>query len=89
VVSWLQSKGIGSATIDKAHRTLRACLSTAVREGKAIANPAASIDLPDIQDREPFFLSARQVDAVASQVPARDRALVYFLSYTAMGAAEN
>ena len=87
-VSLLQAKGVGPATIDKAHRTLRACLSTAVREGKAMANPAASIDLPDIEDREPFFLSARQVDAVASEVPARDRALVYFLAYTGLRIGE-
>jgi integrase len=87
-VAGLIAAGVGTATIDKAHRTLRACLSSAVREGKALANPATSIDLPDLDDREPFFLSARQVDAIAGAVPGRDRALVYFLAYTGLRIGE-
>jgi integrase len=87
-ISGLVTAGVGTATIDKAHRTLRACLSSAIREGKALANPATSIDLPDIDDREPFFLSAQQVDAIAGAVPARDRALVYFLAYTGLRIGE-
>ena len=87
-VTGLEMAGVGRATIDKAHRTLRACFTSAVREGKALVNPATSIDLPDLEDREPFFLTASQVDAIAEAVPDRDRALVYFLAYTGLRIGE-
>jgi integrase len=51
-------------------------------EGKAESNPAKRIHTPELRDREPFFLTADQVDAVAGEVGGRDRALVYFLAYT-------
>jgi integrase len=87
-ITRLVASGVGAATIDKAHRTLRACFTSAVREGKALVNPATSIDLPDLDDREPFFLTAAQVDAIAGAVPSRDRALVYLLAYTGMRIGE-
>jgi integrase len=71
-----------SFTIDKAYRTLRACLSSAVRDGKTLANPARSIELPTLDRREPFFLTAAQVDAIALRLNTGDRALTYFLAYT-------
>jgi integrase len=81
-ISAMVREGVSAPTIDKAYRTLRACLETAVMEGKATANPAKRIQTPDADDREPFYLSAEQVDAVANAVPFRDRALVFFLAYT-------
>jgi integrase len=81
-VSGLVRRGVPAPTIDKAYRTLRACLSSAEREGKVLVNPARSIETPDLDRREPFFLTGRQVDNIAALVPDRDRALVYFLAYT-------
>jgi integrase len=81
-ISELVAKGVPAPTIDKAHRTLRACLSSAVADGLADANAASRVETPTQDRRDPFFLSAKQVDAVASEVPDRDRALVYFLAYT-------
>ena len=81
-ISALVRNEVPSPTVDRAYRTLRACLETAVQEGKALANPAKRIKMPDQQDREPFFLTAAQVDAVAVEVDPRHRALVYFLAYT-------
>jgi integrase len=87
-ITWLADIGVHPPTIDKAYRTLRAALETAFEEGKSLSNPARRIELPDILDREPFFLTARQVDAVANEVPERDRALVYFLAYTGLRMGE-
>lgn len=87
-VTELVGAGVGAATIDKVHRTLRACFTSAVREGKALVNPATSIDLPDLDDREPFFLTAGEIDMIAGEVPRRDRALVYFLAYTGLRIGE-
>jgi integrase len=81
-ITELVRKGIHPPTIDKAHRTLRACLSSAVAAGMADSNAASRAETPSQDRRDPFFLSASQVDAVASEVPDRDRALVYFLAYT-------
>jgi integrase len=81
-VSGLEARGVGAASIDKSYRTLRACLEDAFLDGKAMGNPARRISVRQADDREPFFLTARQVEAVANAVPPRDRALVYFLAYT-------
>jgi integrase len=78
----LQRQGVPGATIDKTYRTLRACLETAVSEGKAITNAARRIELPRPDDREPFFLTQDQVEAIANAVPDRHKALVYFLAFT-------
>ena len=81
-VSGLVASGVGAAMTDKAYRTLRACLESAVLEGRALSNPARRISLPQPTDRQPFFLTEDQVDAIAREVPQRYRALVYFLAYT-------
>lgn len=81
-ISGLEGHDVGSPTIDKAYRTLRACLETAALEGKALANPARRVAVPPVDDREPFFLTESQVELLANEVPERDRALVYFLAYT-------
>jgi integrase len=78
----LERRGIGAASIDKSYRTLRACLEDASLDGKAVGNPARRISVQQPEDREPFFLTADQVEAVANNVLPRDRALVYFLAYT-------
>lgn len=87
-VTEMSRRGVRPPTVDKAYRTLRACLESAVMEGKALSNPARRIETPEADDREPFFLTADQVDAIASEVPERDRALVYFLAYTGLRMGE-
>jgi integrase len=87
-VADLEIADVPVPTIDKAYRTLRACLETAVLEGKALANPARRIEIKDLVQREPFFLAANQVEAIATHVPGRDRALVYTLAYTGMRMGE-
>jgi integrase len=81
-IAELVDQGTPPFTIDKAYRTLRACLSAAVREGKALNNPARGIELPTLARRQPFFLTAAEVDAIAQEMDSRDRALTYFLAYT-------
>jgi integrase len=91
VKGWVESlaqRGAHPPTIDKAARTLRACLNEAVKDGRIEVNPATRIETPDMDDREAFFLTAGQVDAIAQEVPDRDRALVYALAYTGMRIGE-
>jgi integrase len=87
-ISRLEHQGVGAPTIDKSYRTLRAALNTALREGRAVYNPAVQIETPEAAHRDAFFLTADQVDLIAGEVPARHRALVYFLAYTGVRIGE-
>src|SRR5205814_7586732 len=59
---------VGPPTIDKTYRTLRACFATAELEGKMPRNAASKIAVPEVINREPFFLDPEQVEAVANAV---------------------
>jgi len=87
-VDKMAKRKVPAPTIDKAARTLRACLNEAVKDGKIEVNPATRIETPDMEDHEPFFLTAGEVDAIAQEIPERDRALVYTLAYTGMRIGE-
>jgi integrase len=84
----LERAGVGKGAIDKAYRVLRAALGAAMLEGKILSNPARSIDAPRAAPRDPFFLTADQVDAIATEVPSRHKVLVYFLAYTGLRIGE-
>jgi integrase len=84
----LERAKIGAGSIDKAYRTLRAVMEAAVLEGKIIANPAKRIQTPRLANRQPFFLTAEQVDQIANEVPPRHRALVYLLAYCGLRIGE-
>ena len=84
----LERQGVPAPTIDKTYRTLRACLETAVGEGKALANPARRIELPHPEDRETYFLTEGEVELIANAVPELHRALVYFLAFTGVRIGE-
>lgn len=77
-----EAQEVGYYAIAKAHSVLRTCLEDASLDGKAIGNPAHNISIRKEVEREPFFLMAGQVEAIANEVPERDRALVYLLAYT-------
>ena len=87
-VSDMEAAGVGASTIQKAHSVLRAVMSQACREGKCFSNPASSVELPAESKRDPFFLTPGQVEAIAREVPARHRALVYTLAYTGIRMGE-
>jgi integrase len=84
----MEKKGVGAGSIDKAYRTLRALLASALLEGKALSNPATRIQTPRGPARDAFFLTADQVDLVANSVPLRHRALVYLLAYAGLRIGE-
>ncbi|MDP9343011.1 MAG: site-specific integrase [Actinomycetota bacterium] len=84
----LEKKGVGVGSIDKAYRTLRALLTSALLEGKTLSNPATRIVIPRGPVRDAFFLTADEVDLIANNVPVRHRALVYLLAYTGLRIGE-
>ncbi|MGH2573385.1 MAG: tyrosine-type recombinase/integrase [Actinomycetota bacterium] len=87
-VTDLERSNVGPGSIDKAYRTLRAVMESAVLEGKTLVNPAKRITTPHLVGRQPFFLTPDQVDSIANEVPPRHRALVYLLAYTGLRIGE-
>jgi integrase len=81
-IAWMQAAGVGAPTIDKAYRTLRACLTEAVKDGKLEGNPARAIRTPRANQRKHFYMTPSEIDAVAAQMPERERPLLRFLAYT-------
>lgn len=80
--------GMPPATVSKLHSTFRAALSVAVLNGYLRDNPAHGITLPRTPQREMLFLTAAEVDALASAVPPRYRALILTAAYGGLRAGE-
>jgi integrase len=72
---------VGQATMEATYRLLRRVLNVAVEEGRIGRNPAIGVRAPRARRREPRFLTAQEVSAIANEVPARYRALIYLLAY--------
>lgn len=77
----LTAMGKGEATIESVQRLLHAALAVAVAEDKIARNPADGVKVTPAARREPRFLSGEEVKAIAREVPARYKALVYTLAY--------
>lgn len=78
----LSESGRGDPTVSAVHRLLRRLLSVAVEEGRIHSNPALGIKRPAQTRTEMHFLEPAQVASLADAVPARYRALIFFLAYT-------
>lgn len=87
-VTGLQARKVGPPTIEKSHHVLRTMFTEAVRDGRALFNPASGVKTPDYDEREPFFLTPVQVDQIVEAAPARERALIYFLAQTGLRIGE-
>jgi integrase len=77
----MKRDGVSDATLSAAHRLLRRILAVAVDEGRIGRNPAARLGIPQPERREPRFLTAGEVAAIADEVPPRYRALLFLLAY--------
>lgn len=86
VQAWLaalRDQGCSTATVAAAHRTLRAALTKAVRDGVIAANPAAALGVPRPPSRANAAWSADQLAAfLATARESRWYALLRFLAAT-------
>jgi integrase len=71
----LQKRGARSGTIDPVFQLLRRVLNLAVEEERITRNVATRVRTPRSARREPRFLTAEEVDALANAVPAQYRSL--------------
>lgn len=86
VASWvsdMSDEGLSSSRVRNCFNVLAACLDAAVDEGLVGRNPARGVELPaQSVQAEHRYLTAEQVDALASAVPTQaDRTLILVLAY--------
>ena len=84
----LTADGVGGATVRHVAQLLHAVLDMAVDEDRIQKNPAHGIDLPDVQVREAFALTAAQVELLANEVGPRHKAFVKLIAYAGLRPGE-
>ncbi len=81
-------RGAAPGTVRSARKVLRLVLATAVAEGAIRANPCNGVRVPASPRAEMVFLTAEQVETLASSVDDRYATLVRLAAYTGMRAGE-
>jgi integrase len=66
------------------HKVLRMILGRAVKAGKIATNPASGVELPEIEHREPWTLTADELERLVDVMPDRYRAFVIVAVYSAL-----
>jgi integrase len=79
---------VGPATARSVYRLVRRVLNVAVEEGRIGRNPAARIQLPADNRRQPRFLTADQVAGLVEATPERYQTLVLTLAYAGLRVGE-
>lgn len=79
-VTGLEAQGLSASRVRNAYFVLKPCIEAAVASGYIARSPCVGIKLPRPGSKAMQFLNAEQVQAVAEQVPERDRCLVYVLA---------
>jgi integrase len=82
------SAGCAPGTVRGARKVLRLVLSTARAEGAIPANPCDGVRVPPSPKADMVFLSAEQVEALATSIDPRYSTLIRLAAYTGMRAGE-
>jgi integrase len=82
------AKTAGSGTVRNIFAALRNALNTGVRLKLLVANPCVGVKLPRARRREPVFLTADEVRALADAITPHYRILVWMAAYTGLRAGE-
>jgi integrase len=80
--------GAAPGTVRSARKVLRLVLATAVAEGAIRTNPCDGVRVPASPRAEMVFLTAEQVESLASRIDARYATLVRLAAYTGLRAGE-
>jgi integrase len=82
------AKTAGSGTVRNIYAALRNALNTGVRLKLLVVNPCSGVKLPRARRKEPVFLTAEEVQALADTITPHYRILVYMAAYTGLRAGE-
>lgn len=96
LVSRLVDRGVGAPTIESVVRILHRLFEVALEEDRVGRNPVRGVRLPAYSRREPRFLDAKEIAAIAREIPNLENvekaeryvALVYFLAYAGVRVGE-
>jgi integrase len=84
---WRQDRidaGVGTATVAKAYRLLRAIMNTALDDGLITRNPCRIKGAGDDKSPERPVLTVEEVYAVADAIPVRYRSLVLLAAFSSL-----
>jgi integrase len=81
VISEMIEQGLSRSRVRQVRHLLGMLFTAAVGDGAIGRSPVPKMKLPPDPEGEITPLTAEQVNALADNVPARDRALVYLLAY--------
>lgn len=87
-ISELMEMDLNPATIKRMHASVQASLNQALDDEKILGNPARGIDLPELLEFEPFFLSREHVEALVARSPDPYKVMMRFLPYTGLRMGE-
>ncbi len=74
-------KRVGVPTVRASYRLLRRILTSAVEDGRIGKNPASSVKVPAELKREHRILDHSEIQALATTIDPKYRALVYLMAY--------
>lgn len=80
--------GAAPGTVRSARKVLRLALATAVADGAIRANPCDGVRVPASPRSEMVFLTAEQIETLASSIDSRYSTLVRLAAYTGLRAGE-
>lgn len=82
------ASGAAPGTVRSARKVLRLVLATAVQEGALRSNPCDGVRVPASPKAEMVFLTAEQVEALATAIDRRYATLIRLAAYTGLRAGE-
>src|SRR5690606_8363670 len=82
------ASGAAPGTVRSARKVLRLVLATAVQEGALRSNPCDGVRVPASPKAEMVFLTAEQIEALATAIDDRYSTLVRLAAYTGLRAGE-
>jgi integrase len=85
---WLVAGGLSPSRVRNAAQVLGQILDAAVAGGRLHRNPAQGLRRPRIVEREMTFLSAAELERLASQIESPYGVLVCFLGWTGLRIGE-
>jgi len=83
IQAWIATEldRLAPSSVHRHYRTLRTLFAWAIRQGQLSVNPCDRVQPPRVPNKAPAFLTGKQVELLAEQMPERYRALVLVAAF--------
>lgn len=88
VQAWVKDLDLSPASKRRVYQELRVCMSKAVQAGYLYVSPCRGIALPKAPKKAMRILDHKEIETLASKMPDRYQALIYFLAYSGLRIGE-